>query len=51
MWKVVKKFYRLSDAAHTEEIAALEKQIDARLPGFCQKIEQSESTGPARQNQ
>ena len=31
MWEVVKKFYRLSDSAHTEEIAALEKQIDAQF--------------------
>src|SRR5204862_4812279 len=28
MWEVVKKFYRLSDEAHSAEIAALEKQIN-----------------------
>jgi len=28
MWEVVKKFYRLSDDAHSAEIAALEKQIN-----------------------
>jgi hypothetical protein len=31
MWEVVKKFYRLSDTAHSEEIAALEKQINAQF--------------------
>jgi hypothetical protein len=31
MWEVVKKFYRLADNAHMEEIAALEKQIDAQF--------------------
>jgi hypothetical protein len=28
MWEVVKIFYRLSDAAHSDEIAVLEKQLD-----------------------
>ena len=28
MWEVVKKFYSLSDDAHSAEIASLEKQID-----------------------
>jgi hypothetical protein len=32
MWEVVKKFYRLSDEAHLNEVASLEKQIESH---FC----------------